>query len=71
MCKYCDFDEDGVPKSNLLNEEIDFGEFGKKTLYVTFLDDETLYAGLDIFDDLERKVKINFCPMCGRKLKKI
>lgn len=71
MCEYCDFNGVGIPKNDLMKEEVDFGEFGKKTLYVNFFDEGTLYVGLDIFDDLERKVKINFCPMCGRKLKKI
>lgn len=71
MCEYCDFSEVRIPKNYLMREEVDFGEFGKKTLYVNFFDEGTLYAGLNIFDDLERKTKINFCPMCGRKLKKI
>lgn len=36
MCEYCDFNGAGIPKNDLMNEEVDFGEFGKKTLYVNF-----------------------------------
>lgn len=64
MCNYCDIDAD---LEFIIDETIDCGALGK------------LFFGVSIqgYDDLcldcnklIGKGKINYCPMCGEKLKK-
>lgn len=68
MCKFCNFDEDGWSVSK--EKGIDLGVLGKITLGLDFTN-ECIYASLcanEIAFSSEVKVKVNYCPMCGRKL---
>lgn len=68
MCEFCSFDEDGwaVSKEKQLNLGVlgktTLGlDFTKKAIYASLCSNETPLSG-------EVKVKVNYCPMCGRKL---
>lgn len=57
MCKYCDE-----------GEGIEYGGF--ETLYIDKKDEELIYEATDCDGDYsETQFSINYCPMCGKKLK--
>lgn len=68
MCEFCE-KEDEIIEIN--RKEIDFGMFGTAILS-TDISDGQLYSNLTFIDSsiegIEIKKKINFCPICGRKL---
>lgn len=73
MCKFCR--DDGVRTLNKPNEEsIDLGFLGKLSVRM-FIDTESTLVAMINHDTLMGGSeyvtgKINFCPMCGRDLRK-
>ena len=69
MCKYCDYESEDI-KSIL---ETKFDVMGYKPLAQVWMHDDVirfmLWGGKDMAPIKEIKKKINYCPMCGRKLK--
>jgi hypothetical protein len=73
---YCDFCRlDIFNRKELIKENIDFGVFGKSELSALISCNEegyhmgvALINGIDGNDLVYASPKINFCPMCGRKL---
>ena len=71
MCKFCNFDEDGWAVSK--EKKINLGVLGKTTLGLDF-SKKAIYASLcsdEISLSGEVKVKVNYCPVCGRRLKDV
>lgn len=69
MCKYCDYElEDNEP---IL--ETKFDVLGYKPLAQAWIRDDEIklmiWGGKSMAPIKETKKKINYCPMCGRKLK--
>lgn len=77
-CKYCYFQYDGeIPRDRKDIFKIKIGSFGKDPLYlaaslcaskannVLFL---SVFNNGTAIDDGKFFTKINYCPMCGRKL---
>lgn len=77
MCDFCKREEDGDvgPKRRMIDEQLNMGEFGEMDISLSlFSPDEKgplrdltislVMTGKEIYRD----VKVNYCPMCGRKL---
>lgn len=72
MCRYCaSYDDPECDLINLMNKNIDCGALDKISLSV-YMDDGALTASFGEIPDKKYKATkaINYCPMCGRKLKK-
>lgn len=73
-CKYCTTDLN--LRESISEYEIDFGVFGKESIYthISDIDFLTTRAVLDHSTSENNigwcKERIKFCPMCGRKLRK-
>lgn len=73
-CKYCTTDLN--LRESISKYEIDFGVFGKESVYTYISDTDflTTRAVLDYSTSEDNigwcKERIKFCPMCGRKLRK-
>ena len=67
-CRFCRVNEDEY--SYLIEDPIDLGRLGEPMIFIDIHEGE-LCCLLDdggsgvLFD---KKLKINYCPMCGRKL---
>ena len=63
MCKHCNKKDD---LSQIAHESFGVGILGEIDVFLC-MDGEKgfLYTGIN---DKEFKVKINYCPMCGRKI---
>ena len=79
MCSYCINIETGNDYNPIIASEMDFGFFGNVEADVYLASDTTnqrnkkpfMILGLcenDGTGEFERKVRINFCPMCGGEL---
>ena len=74
MCEFCKTDEDGYAENG--DKSITLGKLGNLHATLDFITEENkksyLYisANIDNVCDccVELKKKINYCPMCGRKL---
>lgn len=64
-CKYCDGEHGDSPSKFLLQKKLNFGELGEAVLALILFDDKYLACSLE---KTEKMIKINYCPMCGRKL---
>ncbi len=64
MCDYCDKDAD---LEFIIDETIDCGALGKLDFSVSVQGYDDLLLECD---GIIGKSKINYCPMCGEKLKK-
>lgn len=76
MCEYCKYeDEDGkevMCGEFLLSKKINCGLFGK-IQFTAFLSEpisecKHSHIAFSCTDDYYVHIKINYCPMCGRKL---
>ena len=65
-CKYCDCKKGDSPTKSVIFETLNGGIFGPIILDLDIYEDASMVAGLG--DDVVAKVKIKYCPMCGRKL---
>ena len=71
MCKCCEIESNG----NMANESIfeidyDFGQLGQNLLTASIWRNMDGTDVLNIgFAESDHEIAINFCPMCGRKLK--
>lgn len=61
MCEYCD---DYHAPTELIREPIDLGVAGDWYMMIDVEDGELKFS----WRDAEYSRKINYCPMCGRKL---
>ena len=66
-CLYCDAKKGDSPTKPLFFQTLNGGVFGPVILDIDIYDDATLSIGL--CDEVVGNVKINYCPVCGRKLK--
>lgn len=60
MCKYCDL---------VSGDEIDIGDNQNQTLYIERHNNNFSIVTHLYNNEEEDEISINFCPMCGRKLK--
>lgn len=65
-CKYCDCKKGETPSKSLIFKTLDGGVLGPIIYNADIYDDATLVFGLG--DEAVASVKIEYCPMCGRKL---
>lgn len=74
MCKFCDSEE----YNPIASLKLDFGMFGHHELDISITegDADEFNLNIDLSEDtdyeegrnlLNKDIKINFCPMCGRK----
>lgn len=63
MCKYCQSDNDNMFENELLD--------GEANVAVQVCFDKLLINASTEMDELEEEIKINYCPMCGRKLNEV
>ncbi len=66
-CLYCDAEKGDSPTKSVLFQTLDGGFLGPVILDVDIYDDATMSIGLG--DEVVGNVKINYCPICGRKLR--
>jgi len=68
-CQYCvaEYSEDGLRES-LMYEIVDLGvlNYDMNSIDCVVYEDELI---MDVFDACEFRKKINYCPMCGRRLR--
>lgn len=64
-CLYCDGKHGEDATKDIYRGTANLGEFGEESLSVYLYDDQWLEF---CFGDLGRRIKIKYCPMCGRKL---
>lgn len=78
-CRYCNFEENGdVPQNRLYFPNIKIGELGGRSMFLSglLLEGNKLVYSVDspysssMPSDICR-IKIKYCPMCGRKLEPI
>jgi len=68
MCKYCKINKDGEGWNKLGTTKI--SGLKKTYSYLYLADGKELFLGLSFGgEEKETKIKINYCPMCGRSLK--
>lgn len=66
-CLYCDAKKGDSPTKPLFFQTLDGGVFGPVILDIDIYDDATL--SICLCDEVVGNVKINYCPICGRKFK--
>jgi len=72
MCKYCkDTDDILSVRGDLSNIGVDDMPLGGRLRFDTELDQLDLIVEVDEYPEIESSVKINYCPMCGRKLNEV
>ena len=67
-CRFCRGNEDDYP--SLIEDTIDFGRLGEQMISIV-IEEDKLYCQLEPGDGsvlFYKELKINYCPMCGRKL---
>lgn len=65
-CKYCDCKKGDSPTKSVIFETLNGGVFGPIILSVDIY--ETARMSVGLADEAVASVKIEYCPMCGRKL---
>jgi len=73
MCKYCDNHEDYY-EGSLLTAKIELGFGGDEYIWV-LIDPDTKKLGIVVLnprtsEQRESFIKVNYCPICGRRIKK-
>ncbi len=75
-CKFCSNIDSGNEYTPLLSIELEFGFFGRvgTDVYMakSVADEPYLSIGICCYEgtgEAEKKIPINFCPVCGRSLK--
>lgn len=74
MCKYCKVDERQEIRKNLFRKTLPFGQM-KFIIDLDIIgDDENVSLLVDVYPKdsdsqiFDKVIKIQYCPMCGRKL---
>lgn len=65
-CKYCDATVGEAPTKSVIFETLNGGVLGPIILSVDIY--ETARMSVGLADEAVASVKIEYCPMCGRKL---
>ena len=72
MCKYCKDTDDIISvRGDLSNIGVYDMPLGGRLRFDTELDQLDLIIEVDEYPEIEVSVKINYCPMCGRKLNEV
>lgn len=64
-CKFCDGKYGESASRELIYDSVNLGEYGTTKAIAYLYDDKWIDFSIG---DIERRIKIKYCPMCGRKL---
>ena len=70
MCNYCDCTVGNSATKSIVDMNIDAGAFGNFLCSAVLFGSEDETVMLLSVEHQEQVIKIKYCPMCGRKLRK-